>query len=141
LVAETDERRVLFVAEGRNAGTFGELAAHLRAHKAPPRQIGSASIDMSGAFIKGVTAHLPNVRITFDKFHVVAHACKAVDATRRLKQKTDPSLKGLRWPLLKNRQRLSGAQRAEPDDFVTQVTTKRTARAWVYREQPREVLQ
>ena len=34
---------------------------------------------MSPAFIKGVTAHLPNARITFDKFHVVAHASAAID--------------------------------------------------------------
>jgi transposase len=48
-----------------------------------------------------VTAHLPNARITFDKFHVVAHASTALDRIRRLEQKTDPDLKGLRWTLLK----------------------------------------
>ena len=34
---------------------------------------------MSPAFIKGVCGHLPNARITFDKFHVIAHASHAVD--------------------------------------------------------------
>jgi transposase len=34
---------------------------------------------MSPAFIKGVTANLPNATITFDKFHVIAHASAAVD--------------------------------------------------------------
>ena len=81
---------------------------------------------MSPAFIKGVSEHLPNARITFDKFHVIAHASTAVDKTRRLEQKTDPSLKGLRSALLKDRLRLSESQRADLDAFVMQVTTKRT---------------
>ena len=98
------------------------------------------SIDMSPAFIKGVTKHLPNARITFDKFHIVAHASKAVDQTRRSEQKTDPSLKGLRWALLKDRERLPESQRVDLDAFVAQATTKRTARAWLYREQLRDIL-
>jgi hypothetical protein len=36
----------------------------------------------SPAFIKGVDEHLPNARVTFDKFHVVAHASAAVDKMR-----------------------------------------------------------
>ncbi len=61
---------------------------------------------MSPAFIEGVTEHLPSARITFDKFHVIAHAWTAIDKTRRLEQKTDPDLKGLRWTLLKDREKL-----------------------------------
>jgi transposase len=57
-----------------------------------------------------VLDHLPNAEITFDKFHVIAHASKAVDKTRRAEQKNDPDLKGLR------------------------------ARAWLYREQLRDIL-
>lgn len=34
-------------------------------------QLTSVSIDMSPAFIKGVSDELPNAQITFDKFHVV----------------------------------------------------------------------
>jgi transposase len=139
--ADAVKRRVVFVAEGRDAQTLGALATHLRAHNASAEQIDAVSIDMSPAFIKGCAEHLPRARITFDKFHVVAHASTAVDATRRLEQKSDPSLKGLRWTLLKNRDRLSVAQRAELDGLVAQVASKRTARAWVYREQLREVLQ
>ena len=138
--ADAKAHKVVFVTEGRDANTIAELSQFLCEHKAVPEQISSVSIDMSPAFIKGVTEHLPDARITFDKFHVVAHASTAVDKTRRLEQKTDPSLKGLRWALLKDRQRLSDSQRADLDAFVVQVTTKRTARAWLYREQLREIL-
>jgi len=138
--ADAEAHKVVFVTEGRDAKTIAELGHFLSEHKATPEQIASVSIDMSPAFIKGVTKHLPNARITFDKFHVIAHASAAIDKTRRLEQKTDPSLKGLRWPLLKDRQRLSESQRADLDAFTAQITTKRTARAWLYREQLRQIL-
>jgi len=141
LVADADLRRVLFVTEGRDADTIKAFAADFTAHGSDPKAVESISIDMSPAFIKGVTKHLPNARITFDKFHVIAHASTAVDKTRRIEQKTDPSLKGLRWKLLRDRASLLPAARADLDALVTQVTTKRTARAWLYKEQLREILE
>ncbi len=96
LAADALARRVLFVTEGRDAKTIKALAEDLDAHGCPPEQIDSVSIDMSPAFIKGVSQALPNARITFDKFHVVWHASVAVDKMRRLEQRTDPSLKGMR---------------------------------------------
>jgi transposase len=141
LVADADERRVLFVTEGKDAETIKEFAEDFAAHGGDPGAIESISIDMSKAFIKGVTDHLPQARITFDKFHVIAHANTAVEQTRRLEQKIDPSLKGLRWKLLRNRDGLTPEARADLDAFVAQATTKRTARAWLYKEQLREILQ
>jgi len=140
LVADADERRVLFVTEGRDAETIKAFAADFTAHGGDPKVVESISIDMSPAFIKGVTEHLPNARITFDKFHVIAHASTAVDKTRRIEQRTDPSLKGLRWKLLRDRGSLAPDARADLDALVAQVTTKRTARAWLYKEQLREIL-
>lgn len=141
LVADADLRRVLFVTEGRDADTIKAFAADFTAHGGDPRAVESISIDMSPAFIKGVTKHLPNARITFDKFHVIAHASTAVDKTRRIEQKTDPSLKGLRWKLLRDRASLTADARADLDALIAQVTTKRTARAWLYKEQLREILE
>ncbi len=46
---------------------------------------------MSPAFISGVTEQLPTARITFNKFHIIAHASAAVDKMRRLEQRTDPA--------------------------------------------------
>jgi hypothetical protein len=63
---------------------------------------------MSPAFIKGVSEHFPNAQVTFDKFHVIAHASAAIDETRRFEQKIDPSIKGLRWALLKDRRAVRG---------------------------------
>lgn len=141
LVADAEQRKVIFVTDGKDAKTVESFAQYLSTHGGDSSQIESASIDMSPAFIKGITDHLPNARITFDKFHVIAHASTAVDKTRRAEQKADPTLKGMRWALLKNRGNLSVSQCADLDALITHITTKRTARAWLYREQLREILE
>ena len=82
---------------------------------------------MSPAFIKGVSQSLPNARITFDKFHVIAHASTAVDKTRRIEQKIDPALKEMRWKLLRRYGSLNADSRAELDSLLAQLTTKRVS--------------
>ena len=141
LAADAVERRVLFVTEGRDAATIKALAADLADHGCPPEQIESVSIDMSPAFIKGVSEELPNARITFDKFHVIWHASVAVDKMRRIEQRTDKSLKGMRWSLLKDRSKLQPDAAADLDALIAKITTVRTARAWLYKERLREILE
>jgi transposase len=135
LAADADARRVIFVTEGRDARTIEALAEYLGDHGCPAEGIAQASIDMSPAFIAGVTQHLPNARITFDKFHVIGHASTAVDKMRRIEQRTDQSLKGMRWA------RLKPEAAADLDALIAKMTVKRTARAWVYKEQLREILE
>ncbi len=90
---------------------------------------------MSPAFISVIVDQLPNVEITFDKLHVVAHASKALNATRRIEKQRDPDLKGwgLRWNLLKNPDSLGPAQRADLDVLLVSFVGKRTARDWMCR--------
>ena len=141
LAADALQRRVLFVAEGRDASTISELAADLDVHGCPPEQIDCVSIDMSPAFVKGCTEQLPNARITFDKFHVVWHANAAVDKMRRIEQRTNIALKGLRWSLLKDRSSLKPEAAADLDALIAKMTSVRTARAWLYKERLREILE
>lgn len=141
LAADALQRRVLAVAEGREAKAVAAIAGALAEHGCPPEQIESVSIDMSPAFIKGCTKELPNARITFDKFHVVWHANAAVDKMRRIEQRADKSLKGMRWSLLKDRASLRPEAAADLDALIARMTTVRTARAWVYKEQLREILE
>lgn len=140
VAADADERRVVFVGEGRGADAVGALAAEIDRCGGDAGAVESVSIDMSPAFVKGVAEHLPAAEVTFDKFHVVAHASKAVDETRRIEQRADPSLKGLRWTLLRNPDSLSPAQRADLDALAARAAGRRTARAWLYKEQLREIL-
>ncbi|MBW4053530.1 MAG: transposase [Proteobacteria bacterium] len=107
--ADPARRRVILVAKGKDAATVEAFEANLRAHHGKPSQIEAVSIDLSPAFISGVSEHLPHAQITFDKFHVIAHASQAIDKMRRIEQKLDPSLKGKRWVLLKDRAALTAA--------------------------------
>lgn len=140
LVADAERRAVIFVTEGKDADAIKDFAADLSTHNGDPESIESVSIDMSPAFIKGATENLPNARITFDKFHVVKHASEAIDETRRIEQKTNPELKGMRWKLLKGYDTLNRDDRRELDGLVAKLSVNRTARAWSYREQLREIL-
>jgi transposase len=140
IAADAERRAVIFVTETREATAIERLAADLAAHGGDPKAIRAVSIDMSPAYIKGVESCLPNAAVTFDKFHVIAHASHALDLTRRAEQKRDPDLKGLRWALLKDRGALSDSRRSDLDALLKHLTTKRTARAWQYREDLREIL-
>ena len=141
LAADATERRVIAVAEGRGADSIAQLTTELQSRHCPAEQITSVSIDMSPAFIRGCAEHLPNARVTFDKFHVIGHANAAVDRMRRIEQRSDKSLKGMRWSLLKNRASLKPEAAADLDALIARMATVRTARAWVYKEQLREILQ
>jgi len=145
IAADADERRVVFVADGRGAQTITELAEHLDWHGCPPQQIKRVSIDMSAAYIKGVTEQLPQAQITFDKFHVVAHANAAVDKTRRAEQRGKSQiagqLKGMRWTLLKDVFSLKPEAGAALHDLITAPRLTMTARAWTYKERLRLALE
>jgi hypothetical protein len=60
---------------------------------------------------------------------------------RRIEQRTTKSLKGLRWSLLKDRSNLNSEAAADLDSLIAKMTTVRTARAWLYKEQLREILE
>ncbi len=128
------------MTETRESSAVARLAGDLRAHGGDPEAIRAVSIDMSPAYINGVEANFRNAAITFDKFHVLGHASHALDLTRRAEQKRDPNLKGMRWSLRKDRNKLGDARRADLDALLANLTACRTARAWQYREDRREIL-
>ena len=145
LGADAEARRVVFVGDGRGAQVVAELAEHLDWHSCPPTQIERVSIDMSAAYIKGVREHMPQAQITFDKFHVVAHANAALDRTRRVEQRGDPELgtqlKGMRWTLLKDVSRLKPAAGQALHTLLNAPRLTMTARAWTYKERLRLALE
>lgn len=71
-VADTERRRLVFLAEGRKSSAVREFAEYLARHGGDAERISRATIDMSAAFIKGVRERLPNAEPTHDKFHIVA---------------------------------------------------------------------
>ena len=131
---------VLFMTKRRGAKTGGPFAQNLRGHHNKPSEIASVYIDMSPGFITGMQEHFPAAQITFDRFHVTAHASSAIDASRRLEQKPGPGVKEMHGPLLNARSRPLSAQRAMLDELRVRLTSPRTARAWQRRQQRRDIL-
>ena len=102
LFVDIDQRRVVFIADGKDADTVAQFADHVDAHNSDASRIKQVCIDMSAAFIKGVTENLTEAEITFDKFHVMKLIGEAVDKVRRDESKSRPELKRTRYLWLKN---------------------------------------
>jgi len=110
LFVDLDEKKTIFVAEGKGSETVVAFTADLQAHGGKPENITDVSIDMSPAFIKGVEENLPNAEITFDKFHVMKIINKAVDTVRKAESKEQEILRGHKYLFLKNRANLTDKQ-------------------------------
>ena len=128
LFVDLVRRRVLFVAEGKDADTVGVFAKDLTTHGGNPEAVAEVCIDMSPAFIAGTAESLPNAQITFDKFHVVKLINQAVDAVRRAEQKSHAELKKSRYLWLKNPRNLSERQRTQLDNLSA--SNLKTGRAY-----------
>lgn len=130
LFFDMDERRLLFGTEGKDNETVKAFAEDLKAHGGAPENITAASIDMSKAFIKGITEQLPNAEITFDRFHLMKAMNDALGQVRSEEAKCYPDLlKGSRYVFLKNLENLTEKQ----DATLTRLCNYRlkTARAYL----------
>ena len=144
LFVDIDRRKVVYIADGRDAGTVTEFADHVDAHNGDASRIKEVCIDMSGAFIKGVTENLTEAEITFDKFHVMQLIGRAVDEVRRDEVKSRPELKRSRYLWLRNENNLSAEQVAQLGSLSQ--TNLKTARAYhlrltfqdIYKERSRD---
>jgi transposase len=128
LFVDIDKRRVLYVADGRDAGTVAEFADDLEAHNGDASRIKEVCIDMSAAFIKGVADNLTEAEITFDKFHAVKLVNDALDKVRRAESRERPELKRSRYLWLENEPNLSAEQAAQLGSLAS--TNLKTARAY-----------
>lgn len=128
LFHDADTTRLLFATPGRNAATFDAFAADLQAHGGDVECITDLSMDMSKAFQAGARRQCPQARVTFDPFHVIALASRALDQVRRAEVKAEPDLKGSRWALLKDSARWNYKQICTM--HWLQRSGLKTARAW-----------
>jgi transposase len=141
VVHDLEKKRLLFACEGRDHQTVLDFAADLKAHGGDPEQIKHVCQDMSAAFAKGVGQALPKAQISYDRFHIVAMANKAMDEVRQEENRTQPkaikqALGGNDRQLLKS---LSWGMRRNPDGWSKkqlyamhwlQHSTLKSARAW-----------
>lgn len=90
VVHDLKGKRLLFACEGREHKTVQDFAADFKAHGGAPDKIEHVCMDMSAAYTKGVSECLPGAQISYDRFHVVALANKAMDGVRREEVKDQP---------------------------------------------------
>jgi transposase len=110
--ANMDNGEVRFATKGKDSDTITAFSQELPLHEAAPEQIKEVTIDMSPAFIRGVTDNLTDARITFDTFHIIQALNRAQDEVRRTEQKKTPCsqvrvMSGLRTPKILRRNKKS----------------------------------
>lgn len=91
--ADLIAKRVIFATEGKDSSTWETFVKELGKHNGHPKAITQVAIDMSPAYIKGVTENLGNAEIVFDKYHVIAEVNGAVDQVRRLESRENERTK------------------------------------------------
>jgi transposase len=127
--ADLDERRAVYVTEGRDQGTVQEFACFVETHGGDSQQITEVCQDMSEAYLAGVLKHLPGAEITFDRYHIRQHLSKAIDEVRRAEAKQHKGLlKNTRYLWLKRPAKLSAKQQDWLDELLQQPLL--TARAY-----------
>jgi transposase len=133
IFVDLDKSKVIFATEGKDSTTVERFKDDLVKHKGSAEAIENVSSDMSPAFIKGVTEHLPNAQITFDKFHIVKGLNEAVDEVRRQEQKECPELKNTRYIFLKNPENLTSNQSKRLEEIKLKDLNLKTMRAYQLR--------
>ncbi len=119
--ADLDQRRAVFVVEGRDHETVQGFSCFLETHGGDPERVEEVCQDMSEAFLKGTLTHLPNAEITFDRYHIKSHLSKAVDEVRREEVKHHRELlANTRYVWLKRPANLTQRQRDLLDELLAQ---------------------
>lgn len=132
--ADLDQRRGVFVVEGRDHETVQAFSLFLETHGGEAAQVKEVCQDMSEAFLKGTLTHLPQAEITFDRYHVKSHLSKAVDEVRREESKHHRALlKNTRYMWLKRPANLTEKQRDLLDELLAQPLD--TVRAYTLAQQ------
>ena len=116
---DMDARRVIHAVEGKGKEAVASIQQRLEDKGVDPQQITQASMDLSPAYIAGVTECFPNAAITFDRFHVVKLLNEAMNKLRIQEQKEHELLKGQKYTFLKNPENLTANQQAKLEEIVT----------------------
>lgn len=141
LFVDLDKRNTIFVTEGKDSSTIQEFAKILVERNGHPDNILEVSCDMSPAFIKGVRENLQNAEITFDRFHVMKFLTDAVDLVRREENRSDPTLKRLRYLFLRNECDLKPDDKSTLDALRLAGTAQKTLKAHLIKERFRDIYQ
>ena len=115
---DLDTRKTIFVTDGKDAGTFEAFSKALAERQGKVDNIKTVSMDMSKSFISGAMSQFPKASIIFDKFHIRKALNEALDAVRKAEHKETRLLKGHRFTLLYNKEKLSPKKKMELETIL-----------------------
>lgn len=126
VVFEPTRRRVLWIGRGRGRADivpFFTLLGKERCSK-----IKAVGMDMAAAYFLEVKRHCPQAQVVYDLFHVVArYGHEVIDRIRvdesnrlRTDKPARKLIKGSRWLLLRNRDRVKDADRIRLDELLAE---------------------
>lgn len=141
LFVDLEEKRTIFVTDGRDQSVVGEFVRDLIEHHGAAENVTQVSCDMSPAFIKGVEENLPNAAVVFDRFHVTKVINEAVDKVRKAEVGQNPILKNSRYLFLKNRDRLTIYQHEQLENIRLSGLNLKTMKALNIREAFQQIYQ
>ncbi len=113
-----DTGKVFKVVEGKDANAVAQLANHLIEKGCHPLDVKEVCIDMSPAFISGVSTSFQAAQTSFDRFHVVKEVNKAMDTLRKQERAECALLKGHKYTFLKNADKLSEKKNQELQELL-----------------------
>ena len=122
VVADLDERKVIYATDGKDSTTVDRFVTDFKAHDGQPKAIEVVTCDMSLGFKKGITTHFTNSHTVIDKFHVIKHINEALDKVRRDEATSTPYnrflLKKTKYIWLKNDGNLTDRQRERKEALL-----------------------
>jgi transposase len=136
--------RLVWAAEGADRKTLRRFFEALGDERCA--EISLVSADMGSWIAREVEARCPNAALCVDPFHVIKLATDALDEVRREvwndarhggHDQQARRLKGARYALWKNPERLTGRQRRKLSEI--QQTNRRLYRAYLLKEQLRQI--
>lgn len=118
VATDSDHNRVVRCEGGRDMEAVGRIQEYLRSKGCDPKQIKHVCMDMSPAYISACMNEFPEAQITFDRFHVMQIVNTALDEVRKIERKESDRLKGHKYTVLKNSNKLSARRKAELDELL-----------------------
>jgi transposase len=115
ILTDTDGKRVLDVAEGRDEKAVNKVYEGLS--EAQLAGVQATAKDFWKAFINGAETKMPQADIVHDKFHIMKYMGEAVDKVRRTEHKEnkkvkDETLTGTKYLFLKKPENLTDKEKA-----------------------------
>ncbi|GEM_PF-28905 len=106
-VVSDQDKRIVFICEGKGSNTMDALKEWLIAHNGDPDKIRVVSCDLGEAYPAGVRRNFESAVVVYDRFHAVKLANEAMDDVVRRYMRDHKTLRGVRKKLMMNPSSLS----------------------------------